>query len=466
MADSLRQALNTLERLGVTRGMPTDSLLFTEQLVEILISANELSTRRKNGATFPVPVLRLIESSFQILVNAWLDLRNDFRKNDVSRDDSLPEHVMDACTAECVFVAAMHLVYALGPPDPRHFGRCLVEFRQSPFAAFVEVNVLSRPFFPGDVVTFETWGFFCDVMETRFYQFNHGHLYALYRFLFASIGDIMYYLCTTDNGTTEQNDFISKAELALANLMRPGRLLSLYAQRTNIVLHTADDGARIFDSEAFSVFAAGIRAYVATSEIHKNPCAPRSRHYLELCSNTPGPFAREYEARVGGCELGVIADAVIAYKPRYMKALLDQQEKDLAKVMQDPVDQFHKQNLLLLIVLQRLSLVIQDTQTYDLRLGYRLLYASLERRATMNKIHLSDPLLVQIGNSYAVTHKSKIYVFEDIIDVLAAWMTLFVAPTGPWATKRPILMVWFQKFASDAGIPVVVQHPPDPFIFA
>ena len=465
MADTSRDALNHLERLVATRSMPSDSLDFTEQLVDILKAAEVLSSRRKAGATFPAPVLRLIESGFQILVNAWLDLRTDFRKNDVTRDSSLPEHLMDACISECVFVAAMHLVFALGPQPPAHFANCLAEFRLSPFAPFIEENILGRPLFPDGRITLDSWGFFCDVMETRYYLFDHGHLYTLYRFLFQSIGAIMYFMCTIDDGHTAHDDFISKAELALASLMRPGRLLSLYAAKTSIVLHTTSEGDRIFDSEVYSVFLAGTRAYVASSEVGKRPCAPRSRHYLELCGNTIGPFAREYEARIGGCEPGVIADAMIAYKPRYMKALLDQQEKDLTEVMADLQELFHRQNLVILVVLQRLSLAMQDTQTYDLRLGYRILYSALEKRSTMNQLHLTDPLLVQIGNSYVVAHESKIYVFRDVMDVLAAWLTLFVSPKGPWVTKRDLLIAVFRRFAIDGGVPVVVQHPPDPFIF-
>lgn len=156
---------------------------------------------------------------------------------------------------------------------------------------------------------------------------------------------------------------------------------------------------------------------------------------------------------------------MIAYKPRYIKALLDQQKKDLAEVMADPNEQFHRQNLVILVVLQRLSLAMKDSQTYDLRLGYRVLYSALEKRATMNTIHLTDPLLVQIGNSYAVAHESKIYVFRDIFHVIAAWLTLFVSPRGPWITKRDLLIALFRRFAIDGAVPLARVVPPDPFIF-
>lgn len=295
MADgTLRASLNHIERLVQTRSMPSDSLDFTEQLVDIAKAAQDLSSRKRAGSMFPVPVLRLVESGFQILVNAWLDLRTDFRKNDVSRDNSLSEHVMDACISECVFVSAAHLVYSLGPPPASHFADCLAEFRRSPFASFIEENVLARPLFAEGKVTVDSWGFFCDVMETRYSTFDHGHLYVLYRFLFASVGDIMYFLCSIDDGSVANDDFISKAELALALLMRPGRLLSLYASKVSIVDHATSEGDRIFDADVFSVFLAGAKAYIASSEVHKKPCAPRSRHYLELCGNTIGPFAREY----------------------------------------------------------------------------------------------------------------------------------------------------------------------------
>lgn len=254
---------------------------------------------------------------------------------------------------------------------------------------------------------------------------------------------------------------MSECELHLAELMRPGYVLTRFVSQTPLAEYRTPHGVVPYDARAMGIFVAGGEAIVRRSKVDVLAGPARSRTYKELHTNALGPVAREREARLAGCDLGVFSDVVLANEPKYVIGLLKEQEKDLSRVLTNDREQFLRENTIVLVLLQRLSLTIQEGQSIDLRRGYRVLWKHLKDPAVFARLGKFYPMLVQVGNTYAVSFAGRLFVFQNIYETMAAWMTFLFAPGSRWARKREMVMRFFLDEANAEKIPVAEEPAPD-----